>query len=153
MRYVRLDDEEDRKSVAAVKAAEAKRAKAEKLAIAKFKREQRQAAIEEARRAEAARIEAEEQAEIQRLRESRRQIDTVEIAARKSHSDKNAPSLRDLSRKDEWTPEDLAYVRFYMGSGSRIQRNVGFSRIADFPTISLFGNTFGWNGTRYVKTR
>ncbi|QIG76049.1 hypothetical protein EVC24_028 [Rhizobium phage RHph_I4] len=156
MRYVRLDDEEDRKSVAEVKAkAEAER-KRQRLLDATAARERKQREIAEAKEEKLRLAEARrEEAKLQRAlaRENTKEQTRVEVmAARKSHQSKDAPDLRALAEKDYWTPEDLAYVRYYFGSSAWVSGITGRLRNS-FAPITLYGHIFEWNGVRYARTR
>ncbi|AHC30590.1 hypothetical protein CC53_gp173 [Rhizobium phage vB_RleS_L338C] len=140
MRYVRLDDDKDRQSVADAKAAEERKLKRKQDKLLR-QQEMDRIAEEERRR--------EEEKFARALERERQQENTrVEVvAARKTHMAKNAPSLQELADKDQWTPEDLAYVRYYIGSSSAFREGVRLSRMrGSYHNITLYGKTFAWDG-------
>lgn len=154
MRHVRLDDEAERLHVIEERE-KAEAAERKKIAIEKARREaDRKQAIEfektaaqyeRARNEEARRVAAELAVPQEEVIRHRRMVGM-------RHPNASAPSLRDLAKKDSWTPEDLAYVQFYFRTGSPLSSRVSSFRWRQEP-IMLYGNQFVWDGTRYVKAR
>lgn len=154
MRHIRIDDDEPRmgfyekeRALALERNKEVRKARdaiEAKRLIAREKAEAEEARklAEAVRRVEEAREERRKEREI-----AEGSSRLLALAHRKTHQNRNAPTLEELSKLPYWTPENLAYVQFYLGETGQAMTRTLYKH----KPITLYGRKFEWSGHRYVQ--